>query len=313
MIPVPTGGAAMNRRQFSQTILGTTLGMAAAVPRLNFNRAGAAPPNPAAATPFPLSIMLWTIHRDLPFEQRLEKVAEAGYNAVELVGEFKKWSDADFVNFNRRKRELGITFDATSGVDRSLTDPREREAFLADLDSILVSAEKLECPAIILLSGNKVPELSRADQHQNVVEALKRAADAAEKKHVTVLLENIDPEENPKYFLTSVAEGFEIIAEVNRPNVKFLYDFYHEQISEGNLIEKLEKNLDKIGLVHIADVPGRHEPGTGEINYANIFKKLAALGYKNRAAMEFLPTADPVVSLRAAREYVAEATKFAAK
>ena len=137
---------------------------------------------------------------------------------------------------------------------------------------------------------------------------MKRAADAAAKKNVTVLLENIDPEENPKYFLTSVNEGFEIIGEVNHPNVKFLYDFYHEQISEGNLIEKLEKNIDKVGLVHVADVPGRHEPGTGEINYANIFRKLVALGYKNRAAMEFLPTSDPVTSLRAAREYVAAAT-----
>jgi hydroxypyruvate isomerase len=298
----------MNRREFSQRILGTTLGMAAVLPRWTLERKGPPPPNAASATPFPLSIMLWTIYRDLPFDQRLEKVAEAGYSAVELVGEFKKWSDADYVTFNRKKRELGITFDATSGLDRSLADPREREAFLAELDVMLPIAGKLECPAIIVLSGNKLPELSHAAQHQSCVEALKRAADAAEKRNVTVLLENIDPEENPKYFLTSVAEGFEIIAEVNHPNVKFLYDFFHEQISEGNLIEKLEKNIGKVGLVHIADVPGRHEPGTGEINYANIFRKLVALGYKNRAAMEFLPTADPVASLRAAREYVMAAT-----
>ena len=213
------------------------------------------------------------------------------------------------MNFNRKKRELNITFDATSGIDRSLTNPNEREAFLADLQSLLTIADKIECPAIIVLSGNKVPELSHAQQRQSCAEALKRAADAAEKRNVTVLLENIDPEENPNYFLTSVTEGFEIIAEVNHPNAKFLYDFYHEQIAEGNLIEKLEKNIDKIGLVHIADVPGRHEPGTGEINYANIFKRLVALGYKNRAAMEFLPTGDPVASLRAAREYVAAAIR----
>jgi hydroxypyruvate isomerase len=299
----------MNRREFSQKILGTTLGLSAAFPRwtteLHSDPASAADP----ATPFPLSIMLWTIYGDLPFDQRLEKVAEAGYNAVELVGEFKKWSDADFVNFNRKKRELGITFDATSGADRSLTDPREREAFLADVQNLFAFADKLECPATIVLSGNKVPELSHAAQHQSCVEGLKRAADVAAKKNITVLLENIDPEENPNYFLTSVTEGFDIVAEVNHPNVKFLYDFFHEQIAEGNLIEKLEKNIDKVGLVHIADVPGRHEPGTGEINYANIFRKLVALGYKNRAAMEFLPTGDPVVSLRAAREYVAAATR----
>lgn len=297
----------MNRREFSQKILGTTLGIAATLPHPTPDRVAVAPSNAVTETSFPLSIMLWTIYRDLPFDQRLEKVAEAGYSAVELVGEFKKWSDADFMNFNRKKRELNITFDATSGIDRSLTNPSEREAFLADLQSLLTIADKIECPAIIVLSGNKVSGLSYAQQRQSCIEALKRAADGAEKRNVTVLLENIDPEENPNYFLTSVTEGFEIIAEVNHPNVKFLYDFYHEQIAEGNLTEKLEKNMDKIGLVHVADVPGRHEPGTGEINYANIFRKLVALGYKNRAAMEFLPTSDPVTSLRAAREYVATA------
>jgi len=299
----------MNRREFSKNILGTTLGAAAALPHWTHATAAAtsAQPISATATPFPLSIMLWTIYRDLPFDQRLEKVAEAGYNAVELVGEFHKWSAEDFVAYNRKKRELGIVFDATSGLDRSLVNPAERDAFLTDLNALLTDAEKLECPAVIVLSGNKVPELSHAEQRESVVEGLKRAADTAAKRNITVLLENIDPEENPKYFLPSVAEGFEIVAQVNHPNVKFLYDFFHEQISEGNLIEKLEKNIDKVGLVHIADVPGRHEPGTGEINYTNIFRKLVALGYKGRAAMEFLPTADPVASLRAAREYVAAA------
>ena len=297
----------MNRREFSQTVVSGTLGIAAGLvaPSLDASPAQA---RAQAATPFPLSIMLWTIYRDLPFEQRLEKVSEAGYSAVELVGEFKKWSDADFTAYNRKKRELGIVFDATSGLDRSLVDPRERDAFLAQLDGLIVTAEKLECPAIIVLSGNKVPELSHGAQHESCVEGLKRAATSAAKKNITILLENIDFEENPNYFLTSVAEGFDIIREVDHPNVLFLYDFFHEQISEGNLIEKLEKNIDKVGLVHIADVPGRHEPGTGEINYANIFRKLAALGYKNRAAMEFLPTGDPVTSLRVAREYVVSAT-----
>jgi hydroxypyruvate isomerase len=103
-------------------------------------------------------------------------------------------------------------------------------------------------------------------------------------------------------YLTGVPEALEIVRKVNRPNVKILYDFYHEQIAEGNLIAKLEKNVDLIGLVHIADVPGRHEPGTGEINYANIFRRLAELGYDRYVAMEFFPSkSDPVSSLRTAR------------
>ena len=133
---------------------------------------------------------------------------------------------------------------------------------------------------------------------------LKKAADLVSAKNYELLLENIDPEENPKYFLTSVAEGFQIVREVNSSQVRFLYDFFHEQISEGNLIEKLEKNIDLVGLVHVADVPGRHEPGTGEIHYPNIYRKLAQLKYDRYCAMEFLPTGDPVQSLRAARELV---------
>jgi len=296
----------MNRREFSRKVLGATLGVSAALPALALARQKESAP--ASDPPFPLSVMLWTVFRDLPFEERLEKVAEAGYHHVELVGEFRDWTPEDFAKANRKKRELGITFDATAGLSHGVGNPSERDAFLRDVESLLVTAEKLECPAIIVLSGNRAPELSHEAQHQSCVDGLKGAADLAEKKNVTVLLENIDPEENPRYFLTSVAEGFEIIGEVNRPRVKFLYDFYHEQISEGNLIEKLEKNIDKVGVVHIADVPGRHEPGTGEINYANIFKKLAALGFKGYAAMEFLPTGDPIESLRAARELVASAT-----
>ena len=162
--------------------------------------------------------------------------------------------------------------------------------------------DKIECRAIIVMSGNVVPGLSRAAQHQSCIEGLKRAAEIAEKKDITILLENIDLEENPHYYLWSVAEGFEIISRVGHPRVKFLDDFFHEQISEGNLIEKLEKNIDKLGLVHVADVPGRHEPGTGEINYTNIYKKLAMLKYDRYVAMEFIPAGDPVQSLRRARE-----------
>lgn len=262
---------------------------------------------PAANEPFPLSVMLWTIYRDLPFEQRLDKVAQAGYHAVELVGEFKDWSDANYEAANRKKRELGITFDATAGLHRSLTDPADRDAFLDEVRAMLTIMDKLECTKLIVLSGNKVPSMSHEDQRKSCVEGLKRAADLASKKNVELLLENIDPEENPKYFLTSVSEGFDIVREIASPHVRFLYDFFHEQISEGNLIEKLEKNIDVVGLVHIADVPGRHEPGTGEIHYPNIYRKLAQLKYDRYCAMEFLPTGDPVDSLRAAREEVIRA------
>ena len=231
----------------------------------------------------------------------MEKVSEAGYHAVELVREFKGWSDADYGQMNRKKHQLGITFDTTAGMSHGVGDPEQREAMLKDLEGMLTVCDKLECPRLIIMSGNVVPGMTRADQHQSCIEGLKRAAEMVEGRNITLLVENIDPEENPKYFLTSVAEGLEIIRAVNHPQVKFLYDFYHEQISEGNLIEKMEKNIDLIGLFHIADVPHRHQPGTGEINYTNIYKKMSELNYDGYVAMEFMPVGDPIQILRAAR------------
>jgi len=289
----------MNRREFAQAVAGSALGAALPVIQLSAGK---------VAPAIKLSVMLWTVYRDSPFEERLEKVAEAGYHAAELVREFEKWSDGDYRRFNARKRSLGITFDATAGVWKGIADPAARDGFLSDLKAFLRTAEKLECPAIIVLSGDRIENLSHQAQRDACVETLKRAAEIAAQQNVTLLLENIDPEENPRYFLTSVAEGFEIVRKVDHPRVKFLYDFYHEQIAEGNLIEKLEKNIDYVGLVHIADVPGRHQPGTGEINYENIFRKLAELKYTNYAAMEFEPVGDTVTALWTARQMAEHAT-----
>jgi len=300
----------MNRREFTKSF-GATVCAAAALRGRGLSRSenGAIDSEP----PFPLSVMLWTVYRDLRFEKRLEKIREAGYHHVELVDEFRNWSAEDFARANRKKRELEISFDATSGVRHGIANPGDREAFLRDIESIAVVADKLECGSIIVLSGNRDAAMSHEKQHESCVEGLKRAAEVAERRNVALLVENIDPEENPRYFLTSVAEGLQIIGEVNHPRVKFLYDFYHEQIAEGNLIEKLEKDIQMIGVVHVADVPGRHEPGSGEINYVNIFKKLASLKFRGYVAMEFLPTNDPVVSLRGARQLAALGAAVARK
>lgn len=257
--------------------------------------------------PFRLSVMLWTVNRQMQFEQRLEKVAEAGYHYVELVEEYEKWSPEDFRSANIKKKALGVNFDTIAAVKKGVADPAQRETFLAEIKRLIPIAEELECPAIIVLSGNIVPGLSHEQQHQSCIDGLQKAGELAGKQNITLLLENIDPEENPKYFLTSVAEGFEIVRKVDSPHVRFLYDFYHEQIAEGNLIEKLAKNIDLVGVVHVADVPGRHAPGTGEINYPNIFRKLTELNYKGYVAMEFVPQADIVNELKVARELATQA------
>ncbi len=299
---------AMNRRAFAQTLAASALGAVAAPLAHTEQSVARSQKDP----PFPLSVMLWTVFNELPFEQRLAKVAEAGYRNVELVGEYRNWTAADFARANAARKQFGIRFDATAGLKNGVADPAAREAFLAELRYALNPMETLECPAMIVLSGNVVAGLTRDEQHASCIESLKRAVALVERRTIAgepvrLLLECIDPEENPHYFLQSAAEAVEIVHAVNHPQVQFLYDIFHEQIAEGNLIEKLDKHIDVIGLIHIADVPGRHEPGTGEINYANIYRKLAELNYRHKVAMEFKPIGDALAKLRAAREMAAQA------
>jgi hydroxypyruvate isomerase len=293
----------MDRRQFTQALAASAFAVASpALPAA----ARAQSDSSGKAEPFPLSVMLWTVFNNLPFEERLAKVAEAGYTNIELVGEYGKWAPADFEKANATRKKLGIHFDATAGMKNGVGNPAQRDALMEELKQALVPMETLGCPAMIIMSGNVVPGVSRDEQHKSCIESLKKAATVVEGKQiegqpVRLLLECIDPEENPRYYLQSAAEAMEIVRAVNHPQVQFLYDMFHEQIAEGNLIEKLEKNIDLIGLIHVADVPGRHEPGTGEINYASVYRKLAQLKYKHVVAMEFKPSGDAVATLRAAK------------
>lgn len=292
----------MDRREFMGICAGAALTAVASTPSVATMSVEASDAGQSEGVPFSHSVMLWTVFNGLPFPQRLEKVAEAGYHAVELVEEFKDWKKHDFADARRKKHELGMEFDGTTGVWLPLADANARDAFRKALQEFIPTMRELECTRLIMQTGDKIPGVSPAEMQANCVETLKRGGDIAAKENIELLVENIDPEENPKYFLTTSAEGFEIVRLVGSPHVKFLYDFFHEQIAAGNLISKLEKNIDLVGLVHVADVPGRHHPGTGEINYGSIFRKLAELRYSRYVAMEFKPLGDPVKELREARE-----------
>ncbi len=287
----------MNRRTFVHLAAGATL----AQPLLTEVLHAATDP-----TGFRFSVMLWTIEKQFPFDRCVEIAAEAGYNGVQLVGEFQKWTPEDTQRTMSRIHSLGLVVDSMSGVRAGFSDPSETEIFISQFKDQLGAAKRLECPQVILLSGKRVPEISLAAQTQTAVENLKRAADLAADNHIEIVIEPIDALENPSIFLQTVTDAFEIVGRVGRSNVKVLYDFYHEQRGFGDLIEKLVNHIDQVGLVHIADVPGRHEPGTGEVNYANIYRKLAELRYDRFIAMEFYPTGDAADSLKNARTQVGQ-------
>jgi hydroxypyruvate isomerase len=246
--------------------------------------------------------MIWTLKKLGTFEENLDRVALAGYHHVELVGEFKQWSEEDYRRIMGRMETLKISVDATSGVSAGFADPSGGDAFLSGLKDLIPAAKRLQCKQIILLSGKRVEGAAPGSQRAASIEALKRAADVLNSAGLVAVIEPIDRLENPTIYLDGVTEAFEIAAAVNSPNVRVLYDVYHEQREFGNLIEKFEKNIEQVGLIHIADVPGRHEPGTGEINYLNIYRKLAQLNYRGTIAMEFYPTGDIVSTLGRARD-----------
>ena len=282
----------MNRRQFSQLVATASLGRV--LPR------GYTQTLPSQSGSR-FSVMLWTLEKQAPFDRCLEIVAEAGYQGVELTGQFQKWSSDETRRVMTKMRGLGLTFDMLSGVKAGFADPGGATEFMTQVTAQMKAAKELESPQINLKSGNRIDSLSRSAQHAASIENLKRAADLAAANQVQIVVEPIDPLENPNMYLTSVSEAFEIIRAVDSLQVRVLYDFYHEQRAYGNLIEKLEQNIDLVGLVHIADVPGRHEPGTGEIDYANIYRKLGQLKYNKFVTMEFYPTQDPVATLKKAR------------
>ena len=264
---------------------------------------GQAQPGVASAQ---FSIMMWTLKKFGTFEENLDKVALAGFHHVELVGEFKTWSDEDYKRILARMDTLKLSVDATSGVTAGFADPGGGDAFLAGLNGIIPAAQRLQCKQIILLSGKVIAGAPAGAQHAASIEALKRAADVLSKANLVAVIEPIDRLENPTIYLDGVSEAFEIAKAVGSPNVRVLYDVYHEQRQFGNLIEKFQAHIDQVGLIHIADVPGRHEPGTGEINYQNVYRQLRQLDYRGTIAMEFYPTGEVVESLRRARDQARE-------
>jgi hydroxypyruvate isomerase len=253
------------------------------------------------------SVMMWALNKRGSFEENLERVAQAGYRHVELVGEFMRWSEADWNRILARMRALKITVDATSGVKAGFADLTAGEAargdaFIAELKGFIPTVQRLGCGQIILLSGKRIEGVAPGVQRAASIETLKRAADILSAAGLMGVIEPIDRLENPSIYLDGVSEAFEIVRAVGSPKVKVLYDLYHEQRGLGNLIEKLEKNIDEVGLIHVADVPGRHEPGTGEVNFGNVYRALARLKYRSVIAMEFYPTGDVAETLRRARE-----------
>jgi hydroxypyruvate isomerase len=279
--------ACMLRRDFLQTAL------LAQVP--------AAPPPPPKAK-ITSSVMLWTLTGS--FEEKVEAAARAGLQSVELVSEYVGWTDADIARTLKHCRSFKMGMDtliATPDWTKrpvSMVDPAQRDNFLADVRTAITFAKKLEIPQIILMSGNAIPQRSHEEQYNSLLEGTKRAGDLAARADVTMIVEPLNSLVNHKgFFLTTCTEGLKLIREVDNPHVKLLFDIYHEQVQEGNIIRTLTEAAPWVAVFHVADNPGRHDPGTGEIDYANVYKAIRKTGFGGFVTMEYLPLGDQVTSL----------------
>jgi hydroxypyruvate isomerase len=177
------------------------------------------------------------------------------------------------------------------------------DAFYKASQESIKTAKELDTDLLIITVGQERNNVTRYEQHANIVMMLKHVAPLYEDAGVTLIVEPLNILHNHiGYFLASSYEAFEICNEVGSKNVKVLYDVYHQQITEGNLIPTIRKYYDLIGHFHIADVPGRHEPGTGEINYKNVFKAISDLGYDRYVGLEYSPTIDSAKTVKAVLE-----------
>jgi hydroxypyruvate isomerase len=184
--------------------------------------------------------------------------------------------------------EMGI-FVANPGGWKTagLVDPAHRDAFLAELKKAVEYHKVIGNRWCTIITGPERPGWPRGQQRIHVIDGLRRAAEVLEPTQLTVVLEPLNLwVDHAGYYLVNSDEAAEVMHAVNSPKVRILFDIYHQQISEGNLINNLRRYWDYIGYFQVGDVPGRKEPGTGEVNWRNVFKAIHEKGYKGILGME---------------------------
>jgi hydroxypyruvate isomerase len=165
-------------------------------------------------------------------------------------------------------------------------DPGKREEFLNEIRESVEVAKRVNAQWMTVVPGHVDLRKDMGYQTANVVESLKRAAEILEPHDIIMVLEPLNFRDHPGLFLTKSSQGYEICKAVDSPSCKILFDIYHQQIQEGNLIPNIEASWDEIAYFQIGDNPGRKEPTTGEINYTNVFKYIHQKGYRNILGME---------------------------
>ncbi|MDR2786082.1 MAG: TIM barrel protein [Treponema sp.] len=244
------------------------------------------------------SVCIDALFRGRSQEEALEALKAAGFQAFEFWG----WWDRNLDDLCAKARALGLSCAALCTRFISLTDPAQRNAYLAGLGETIEAAKKTGAKIIISQLGNDTG-CRRDFQHRSIVAGLKAAVPLLEENNgITLAIEPLNGRvDHIGTYLESSDEGFEIVREVGSARVKLLFDIYHQQISEGDIISRIGANINSIAHVHAAGVPGRHELDQGELNYPAIFKVLDQKGYRGFVGLEYFPSQDVMSGLEKLR------------
>ncbi len=250
-----------------------------------------------------------TLYTELPWEHRFLAAKKDGFDCVE----FWDWRGVDLEKTKEYADAAGILISGFNGdADFSLVAPTHKAEYLAFLRQSIAAAKTLGAPSVTIHSnalgeGGVVTDqytgLSKTVKLYSMFDTLKDAARIAEDNEILLNLEALNIyTDHPGNFLVHTQMGAEIIRLINSPKLRLLYDVYHMQINEGRICDTLSEYIDCIGHVHIADVPGRHEPGTGEINYGFVLRHLDKLGYQGVVGCELFPATETSAAARAIME-----------
>ena len=267
-----------------------------------------------------LSVCLETVFTDLPYVERIARIAEAGYTCVEFWHPEGTW-DGQTVDMEMAKdpevlrgvcRESGVALNdfALHAWEGSIggcpVKAEDRQIYLDQIARMIEFGKAAGCTKGITLSGVVDPSLSKAQMRTNLEAALAEAVEKASQNDFTLLLEPLNTlVDHPGYYLDSFSEGVEIVRAVNSPYLRLLYDVYHMQIMEGNVIATIEASIEWIGHFHAAGVPGRGELFGGELDYPTILKRIEQAGYQGTFGLEYFPKiADHAVSLKETLAYL---------